>query len=36
MVAVKVNLTNGSSSEDVYAQRIASVPEEEGMLFTRA
>ncbi|KAF5638920.1 hypothetical protein F25303_7526 [Fusarium sp. NRRL 25303] len=33
---VKLNLTNGSSSEDVYAQRIASEPEEEGMLFTRA
>ncbi|KAI1022001.1 hypothetical protein LB504_007548 [Fusarium proliferatum] len=33
---VKVNLTNGSSNEDVYAQRIASEPEEEGLLFTRA
>lgn len=32
----KLNLTNGSSSEDVYAQRIPSEPEEEGMLFTRA
>ncbi|KAF5705871.1 hypothetical protein FGLOB1_7768 [Fusarium globosum] len=26
----KLNLTNGSSSEDIYAQRIASEPEEEG------
>ncbi|KAF5543003.1 het-domain-containing protein [Fusarium mexicanum] len=32
----KLNLTNGSSSEDIYAQRIPSEPEEEGMLFTRA
>ncbi|TVY61126.1 hypothetical protein Focb16_v012912 [Fusarium oxysporum f. sp. cubense] len=32
----KLNLTNGSSSEDVYAQRIPSEPEEEGILFTRA
>ncbi|CVL09042.1 uncharacterized protein FPRN_14576 [Fusarium proliferatum] len=32
----KPNLTNGSSSEDVYAQRITSEQEEEGMLFTRA
>ncbi|RBA17974.1 hypothetical protein FPRO05_10992 [Fusarium proliferatum] len=32
----KLNLTNGSSSEDVYAQRITSEQEEEGMLFTRA
>ncbi|EMT74574.1 hypothetical protein FOC4_g10000287 [Fusarium odoratissimum] len=32
----KLNLTNGSSNEDVYAQRIPSEPEEEGILFTRA
>ncbi|KAF5686280.1 het-domain-containing protein [Fusarium circinatum] len=32
----KLNLTNGSSSEDIYAQRIPKEPEEEGMLFTRA
>ncbi|KAF4497862.1 HET-domain containing protein [Fusarium agapanthi] len=32
----KLKLTNGSSSEDIYAQRIPSEPEEEGMLFTRA
>ncbi|KAF5628935.1 het-domain protein [Fusarium sp. NRRL 52700] len=32
----KLNLTNGSRSEDVYAQRIPSEPEEEGMLFMRA
>lgn len=32
----KLNLTNGSSSEDVYAQRITSEQEEEGMPFTRA
>jgi hypothetical protein len=33
---VKLQLTNGCSNEDVYAQRIPSEPEEEGMLFTRA
>ncbi|KAJ4245510.1 hypothetical protein NW762_014019 [Fusarium torreyae] len=33
---VKLELTNGLITEDVYAQRIASKPEEEGKLFTRA
>ncbi|KAF4439024.1 HET-domain-containing [Fusarium acutatum] len=32
----KLNLTIGSSSEDLYAQRIPNEPDEEGLLFTRA